>query len=36
MYLQLSTFLQETARHFISLMPFIFSSICSFFTRTSK
>lgn len=30
------TFLHETARHFISLIPFIFSSICSFFTSTSK
>lgn len=30
------TFLHETARHFISMMPFIFSSICSFFTSTSK
>lgn len=33
---ELVTFLHETARHFISLTPFIFSSICSFFTSTSK
>lgn len=33
---ELATFLHETARHFISLTPFIFSSICSFFTSTSK
>lgn len=33
---ELATFLHETAWHFISLIPFIFSSICSFFTSTSK
>jgi len=32
----MNTFLQVTARHFISLIPLIFSSICSFFTRALK
>lgn len=32
----LRTLVHVTARHFISLMPLIFSSICSFVTRMLK